>query len=156
MLKHPLQLAIAIAFLALAAVFAIGASQLPSDGGYAGVGSSFVPWVVSAFLGVIGLLLAYQATTTGFHSLDDSEPFGNADRRGALWVSAGILLMAGLITRIGFVPGATILFVCAARGFGSVRPARDALIGAFISFPVFWLFTLVLDVNLPRLINDWL
>lgn len=152
-----MQLAIALAFLALAAVFAIGASQLPSDGGYAGVGSSFVPWVVSAFLCVIGLLLAYQAVTSGFRSLDDGDTLGSgADRRGALWVSAGILLMAGLITRIGFVPGATILFVCAARGFGSVRPGRDALIGAFISFPVFWLFTLVLDVNLPRLINDWL
>ncbi|TAG79259.1 MAG: tripartite tricarboxylate transporter TctB family protein [Betaproteobacteria bacterium] len=156
MLKHPVQLAIAIAFLALAAVFAMGASQLPSDGGYAGVGSSFVPWVVSAFLGVIGLLLAYQAVTTGFRSLDAGDAIGSADRRGALWVSAGILLMAALITRIGFVPAATILFVCAARGFGSVRPVRDIAIGAFISFPVFWLFTLVLDVNLPRLINDWL
>ncbi len=156
MLKHPVQLAIAIAFLALAAVFAIGASQLPSDGGYAGVGSSFVPWVVSAFLAIIGLLLAYQAVTTGFRSLDAGDAIGSADRRGALWVSAGILLMAALITRIGFVPGATILFVCAARGFGSVRPLRDIVIGAFISFPVFWLFTLVLDVNLPRLINDWL
>lgn len=155
-MKRVGQVAIAFAFLGLAVVFGVGAAQLPSDGGYAGIGASFLPWVVTAFLATIGLLLGYQALGSGFANFTAEVDDASADRRGALWVSIGILAMAALITRIGFVPAATILFVCAARGFGSRRPAFDALIGAAISFPVFWLFTLVLDVNLPRLINDWL
>jgi putative tricarboxylic transport membrane protein len=150
------QIGIAIFVLALAAVFAVGASQLPSETGYAGIGSAFVPTVVSVFLAVVGALLMWQACTGGFRNFSDSVAELAADHRGALWVTAGILLMAGLITKLGFVIAATVLFVFVARGFGSKTPLRDAITGAVLVFPVFWLFTLVLDVNLPRLFNDWL
>jgi putative tricarboxylic transport membrane protein len=150
------QFGISLFVIALAAVFAIGAAQLPSDGGYAGIGSNFVPWVISGFLAVVGLLLLLQTARGGFANFTDKVAEVVADYRGALWLSAGVLAMAALITRIGFVLSATLLFVCVARAFGSRAWWRDALIGAVIVFPVFWLFTLVLDVNLPRLFNDWL
>ncbi|MGL4231458.1 MAG: tripartite tricarboxylate transporter TctB family protein [Casimicrobium sp.] len=150
------QLGIAAFVVIIAIVYAIGAMQLPSEGGYAGIGSSFVPWVVSILLFVLAALLIYQALSGGFRNFTDEVANIAADYRGALWVSAGVLAMAALITRIGFVPAATILFICVARGFGSRVVWRDALIGAALVFPVFWLFTLVLDVNLPRLFNDWL
>jgi putative tricarboxylic transport membrane protein len=150
------QYAISSFVLLLAVVFAVGAAQSPSDGGYAGIGSNFVPWVIAAFLFIVGALLTWQVFRGGFARFTDSVADVAADYRGALWVSAGVLLMAVLITRVGFVIAATTLFVCVARAFGSRMGWRDALIGAAIVFPVFWLFTLVLDVNLPRLFNDWL
>jgi putative tricarboxylic transport membrane protein len=155
-LQKKWQFGIAGFVLTLAAVFFIGATQLPSDGGYAGIGSSFVPYVVALFLASVGGLLLFQVATGGFRNFTDSVADVLADYRGALWVSAGVLLMALLITRIGFVLAATILFTCVARGFGSRVWWRDALIGAALVLPIFWLFTLVLDVNLPRLFNDWL
>ncbi len=150
------QIGIAVFVLSLATVFAVGASQLQSDVGYAGIGAAFVPAVVSIFLGVVGALLMWQALTGGFRNFTDELIGVAGDNRGALWVTGGILLMAALITKIGFVLAATILFTFVARGFGSKAWARDAITGAILVFPVFWLFTLVLDVNLPRLLNDWL
>ena len=54
------QIGIAIFVLFLAGVFAIGASQLPSETGYAGIGSAFVPTVVAIMLTVVGVLLLWQ------------------------------------------------------------------------------------------------
>ncbi len=150
------QLGIAAFVLTLSAVFFVGMMQLPEETGYAGIGPRFMPTLVASFLALMGLLLLLQALTGGFRSFTDVIARVPPDLRGGLWVSAGILLMAALITRIGFVPAATLLFVCVARGFGSLRPGRDGLIGAALVLPVFWLFTLLLDVNLPRFFNDWL
>ena len=150
------QIGIAVFVLMLATVFGIGASQLQSDSGYAGIGAAFVPTVVSIFLGVVGALLMWQALTGGFRNFTDEVIGVATDNRGALWVTTGILLMAALITKIGFVLAATLLFTCVARGFGSKTWLRDVITGALLVFPVFWLFTLVLDVNLPRLFGDWL
>ncbi len=150
------QIGIALFVISLAVIFLIGATQLPSDGGYAGIGSSFVPYVIAAFLALVGAGLLFQSLTGGFRHFTDSLADVNPDLRSGAWVSVGVLAMAALITKVGFVIAATALFVCVARAFGSRVWWRDALIGAVIVFPIFWLFTLVLDVNLPRLINDWL
>ena len=150
------QVGISSFILFLSIVFGVGASQMPSETGYAGLGAAFVPTVVTIFLAAVGALLMWQALTGGFRNFTDSVAGLVADNRGALWVTGGILLMALLITKAGFVLAATALFVCVARGFGSKTTLRDAITGAALVFPVFWLFTLVLDVNLPRLFNDWL
>jgi putative tricarboxylic transport membrane protein len=150
------QIGIALFVIALAIVLFIGATQLPSEGGYAGIGSSFVPYVISGFLALVGAGLMWHSLSGGYRNFTDSLATVNPDVRSGLWVTAGIFAMAALIAKAGFVIAATALFVCVARAFGSRLWWRDALIGAAIVFPVFWLFTLVLDVNLPRLINDWL
>ena len=150
------QVGVATFILLLAVVFGVGASQMPSETGYAGIGAAFVPTVVTVFLAAVGALLMWQAFTGGFRNFTESVAGLIADHRGALWVTGGILLMALLITKAGFVLAATALFVCVARGFGSETTLRDAITGAALVFPVFWLFTLVLDVNLPRLFNDWI
>lgn len=150
------QVGIAIFILLLAVVYGVGASQMPSETGYAGIGAAFVPTVITFFLAAVGALLMWQALSGGFRNFTDSVAGLAADNLGALWVTGGIMLMALLITKAGFVVAATALFVCVARGFGSKTVLRDAITGAVLVFPVFWLFTLVLDVNLPRLFNDWL
>jgi putative tricarboxylic transport membrane protein len=85
---------------------------------------------------------------------------------GFVWVSAGLLANAALITTVGFILSCTLCFVLAVRGFRaaegrldlSLRAAVvDALIGMAIAAPVFWMFTQLLAINLPGLTSSgWL
>lgn len=150
------QLGIALFLLALAVVYGVGAYGLPPETGYAGVGPRFAPALVAVLLALVGGLLLVQALGRGFKNFTDPTLGLSAELRGGLWVVAGLVAHASLITRVGFVLGAVVLFTCVARGFGSRRPMRDALIGAAITLPVYWLFTLVLDLKLPSLVNRWI
>jgi putative tricarboxylic transport membrane protein len=54
-----------------------------------------------------------------------------------------------LMDRAGFVLAQAVLFACVARGFGSIRPARDSAIGLALGLGVFLFFVKFLNVNLP-------
>ena len=148
------------ACLLLGAALAWGATSISSEAGYSGVGPNFLPWVVSIALVACGGLLLVQSLTGGFRGRDAPEGAARGDWLSFAWISAALLLNALLITRIGFIASCTLAFVIAVRGFhisqGRPRAApvawlKDALVGAAISAPVFWLFTKVLGVSLPGL-----
>jgi len=150
--------------IGLGAVMAIGAAQIKSEAGYGGVGAGFLPWLMAAAMALCGVLLIVQAATGGFRAM----PEGSEDTpapywAGMAWLSAGLLLNAALITRVGFIPSCSLLFVLAARGFrlsmGAGRATladwvRDVLVGAALSAPVYWLFTKLLGLTLPGLTSS--
>ena len=152
--------------LGLAAVMAVGAAQISSDAGYGGIGPNFVPWVVAVMLALCGAFLMWEALSGGFREME--EPSGSARGYwpGFAWVSAGMLLNALLITKIGFILSCMLCFVLAVRGYKAsqgapdFRPAaflKDALIGLAIAAPVYWMFTKLLAINLPGLTGTgWL
>ncbi|RQP23909.1 tripartite tricarboxylate transporter TctB family protein [Piscinibacter terrae] len=152
-------LGIGAGIVLIAMLLAVGATQIPSDAGYAGAGPNFLPWVVSAAMALVGVLLIVSA----LRAKDDlvSVPDFPPRWRAVAWVSLGLILNAALIEHIGFVGSCAVLFALAARGFrvGSdqkptlVMLVQDLGIGAAISAPVFWLFTKVLHVSLPALIT---
>jgi putative tricarboxylic transport membrane protein len=150
------QIGFALAVLALAAAYGMGVSGFPAETGYAGIGSRFFPSLVTGLLAVVGTALLWQSLSGGYRAFEDGEAGITPEWGAAAWVAGGILLHAALITRIGFVLSSTMLFVFAARGFGSARPLRDVIVGAVVTLPVFWLFTKMLDISLPKLINSWL
>ena len=154
-MKKSSQLAVAGCFLLLATVFALGIRNFPAETGYAGIGSRFFPSLIASLLTGVGLLLSWQALRGGFRNLPPNQDAVQANWVGGLWVSAGILLHALLITKIGFVLAACLLFSCVARGFGSRNWLPNGLIALVVVLPVFWLFTLALDVNLPHAFNRW-
>jgi putative tricarboxylic transport membrane protein len=137
-----------------------GAIKIPGEAGYGGVGPNFLPWVIAAVLTLCGVLIIREARTGGFRELD--EPSG-ADRAwwpGLVWVSAGLLLNAALITAIGFVLSCTLCYVLAVQGLrraqgqsaGAPRVLLvDVISGLCIAAPVFWMFTKFLAINLPGL-----
>jgi putative tricarboxylic transport membrane protein len=156
----------------LALLLAAGASQIHGEAGYAGVGPAFLPWLVSAALAVCGVLLMIASLRPGDgvhperppQDAPASEPAAT-DWSSMAWVSAGLLLNAALISRLGFVLSCALLFALAARGFrrSMGQPAglrllgRDALIGLALSAPVYWLFTKGLGLTLPGLTKTgWL
>ncbi len=155
---RPGQLAMGIGALIVAAVLAWGAMGIPSDAGYAGVGPNFLPWVISAALGLCGVMLIREVLTGGYRQMEEPSGAARGDWRALAWVSAGVLLNAALITTIGFILSCSLCFVLAVRGLrasegkpaGDLRQtAKDAVTGMLIAAPVFWLFTQLLAVNLP-------
>jgi putative tricarboxylic transport membrane protein len=140
---------------------AAGALKIPGEAGYGGVGPNFLPWMVSFVLLACGVLIVREALTGGFREM--SEPAGGerAWWPGVVWVSAGLLANAALITTIGFILSCTLCYLLAVQGLrraqgqapGVGALVADAITGAAISAPVFWMFTQFLAINLPGLTN---
>ncbi|QZP31952.1 tripartite tricarboxylate transporter TctB family protein [Pseudomonas sp. DR48] len=155
----PVQLAIGLGVIAISAVLALGAYQFPAEMGFVILGAHVYPYALAVFLGVVGLVLSYQAVSGGFRELadhdDESAKALPGGKLGAAWVTAGLVSVAVLINLIGFVLAAGLLFACSARGFGSRRPARDLAIGIALTLPIYWLFNAGLGVSLPPLVNAW-
>ena len=152
--------------LALGAVLAFGATFISSEAGYAGVGPNFLPWVVAGVLSLCGGWLIYEARTGGFRQMDEASGANRADSGAFLWVSAGVLANAALLTTVGFILSCTLCFMLAVRGLrmsegkthGGVRGlVLDFVTGFLIAAPAFWLFTKLLGINLPGLTSTgWL
>lgn len=155
---HARQLALAGLVLVVAAILGVGASRFPVDKGYTILGPHVYPMAVAVFLALVAIGLAWQACTGGFRNLGScaSDPRTPRGAAGAAWVSAGLVGVALLINHIGFVLAAALLFVMAARGFGSRRLTRDVAVGIALTSPVFWIFTRGLGVSLPALVNGWI
>ncbi|WP_433766446.1 tripartite tricarboxylate transporter TctB family protein [Pseudomonas putida] len=152
----PAQLAIGLGLIALSAVLAVGAWRFPPEMGFVILPAYVYPYLVAGFLGVVGVLLSYQALTGGFRELDTSQGVVPGGKTGAAWVTGGLVGVAVLINLIGFVLAAGLLFACSARGFGSRHPLRDLAIGIALTLPIYWLFNAGLGVSLPPLVNAWI
>jgi putative tricarboxylic transport membrane protein len=163
---RPGQLAMGVAAVLLAAVLAYGAAHIPSDAGYAGVGPDFLPWLVSAALGLCGVMLILEVRSGGFRNMEEPSGATRGDWHALAWVAAGILGNAALITTIGFVLSCALCYTLAVRGLrisegksggNAMQVVRDGVTGVLIAAPTYWLFTKFLAVNLPGLTGTgWL
>ena len=162
-----LQTLVGAGVLLIGAGLAFGALSIPSEAGYAGVGPNFLPWLVAAVLALCGVLIVREALTGGFRELEQEAEGSPAPYwPGFIWVSAGLLANAALITTIGFILSCTLCFMLAVQGLrrasgeAAMRPAvlaKDLLTGLLIAAPVFWMFTQFLAINLPGLTTTgWL
>ncbi|CAN7517748.1 tripartite tricarboxylate transporter TctB [Acidovorax sp. Leaf76] len=161
-----LQTVVGAGVLVLGCLLAWGATSISSEAGYGGVGPNFFPWVVAIVLVFCGALSILHARTGGFRELEEASGDEQAHWKGFVWVSAGLLLNALLITTIGFILSCALCFVLAVRGFkssegrldlGAKAWIKDLFIGVAVAAPVFWMFTQLLAINLPGLTNTgWL
>lgn len=152
--------------IGLGLAYAWGATSIPSEAGYAGVGPNFLPWLVAVLLVVCGAALLWQARSGGFRDFDEPSGATRGDWDALAWISAGVLLNAAAIERVGFVLGCALCYLFAVRGLrraegrpaGGLRgTALDLATGFLIAAPAFWLFTKLLGINLPGLTGTgWL
>ena len=159
---HPVwpQTLVGAGILLTGLALAYGAVGISSEAGYGGVGPNFLPWLVSVALTLCGAWIVWESRTGGFRQMDapSDEP---AYWSGLVWVSAGLLLNAALITTIGFILSCTLCYLLAVQGLrrskgqAGVNSPRtwliDLVTGLLISAPVFWMFTKFLAINLPGL-----
>ncbi len=160
------QMLVGAAALAAGALLAWGATNIPAEAGYAGVGPNFLPWLVTAALLVCGGWLLFEAATGGYRHLEEPSGAESGFWSGFLWVSAGLLANAALIERLGFILSCALCFMLAVRGFKSAEGrgdrsllsfVTDLLVGLAIAAPVYWMFTQGLAINLPGLTGTgWL
>ncbi len=155
---------VALAVLATALFLAGQAVQLKTDAGYAGVGPAFLPWCLSAGLGLCGLLLLRQAWRSGFAHVDP--PKFVPHWRALTWLCASMLFTAATLTQIGFVIACAFGYGLAVRGLhhalgepvGNVRRSvLHVLIGLCLAWAVYLIFSQLLGVRLPGLTaTGWL
>ncbi len=161
-----LQTGVGVGVVLLALGLAGGAVSIPSNAGYAGIGPNFLPWLVAVALLLCGAFMVYEARNGGFSDMEESSGDGPPYWGGFVWMSAGLLVNAALITTIGFILSCTVCFVLAAHGLrraqgqrtSSLKPwLNDTVTGLLIAAPVYWLFTQFLAINLPGLTQSgWL
>ena len=161
-----MQTVVAVGVLLTAAALALGAIDIPSNAGYSGVGPNFLPWLVAGVLALCGGVLLWEARSGGFRAMEEPNGAARADKPAFVWVSAGLLLNAALITTVGFILSCTLCYALAVQGLrraagqdaGSLRTwAVDGVTGVLISAPVYWTFTQFLAINLPGLTQTgWL
>ena len=162
-----LQTLVGVGVLLIGAGLAFGALSIPSEAGYAGVGPNFLPWLVAGVLALCGVLIMREALTGGFRELEPEAEDSTAPYwPGFVWVSAGLLANAALITTLGFILSCTLCFMLAVQGLrrasgeAAMQPAvlaKDLLTGFLIAAPVVWMFTQFLAINLPGLTTTgWL
>jgi putative tricarboxylic transport membrane protein len=153
MKAKPAELLLSVAVLFLGIAIAIGTTLLSRAGGYARIGPNAAPAVVAGGLILLGAWLLYEAFSGGWRNAIADEPEARGEHAfsaGAfIWVSVGLIAQILLIDRAGFVLAQAALFACVARGFGSMRPARDFIIGLVLGLSVFFFFVKFLNVNLP-------
>ncbi|NBW50800.1 MAG: tripartite tricarboxylate transporter TctB family protein [Betaproteobacteria bacterium] len=165
-LKARQEAAVAIGVLLLALGLGAGAWIIPSEAGYAGIGPDFLPWLVSGSLLLCGVGMLWEVRTGGFRNQDEAEGDEQPYWPGFIWMSAGLLVNAAVITLIGFIFSCAICFAMASRGArlaqgqspGGVRSwVIDVVVGLAIAAPVYWLFTQFLAIGLPGLTQSgWL
>ncbi|WP_159918187.1 tripartite tricarboxylate transporter TctB family protein [Pantoea sp. 18069] len=162
-----LQTVVGAGGLLVAAGLAVGAVGIPGDAGYGGVGPNFLPWVCALVLALCGGWLVWEARNGGYRAMAEPTGSAKADWSAAVWVSAGLLLNAALITTLGFILSCTLCYVLAVQGLrraaGQAQASQprtwgvDVFTGLCISSPVFWIFTQFLAINLPGLTGTgWL
>lgn len=135
-------------------VFALAtALRLPSAGGYSGIGPNAIPIAVAGGLVILGIWLLVEAIVGGWRARVSDDPHERGEHAfhapAFAWISAGLFAQMALIHTAGFVLAAAVLFTFVARGFGSMRPVRDALIGLALGLAVFLFFVKFLNVGLP-------
>lgn len=148
--------------LAVGVGMAVGATMIPAESGYAGVGPNFLPMLVAVVLIVCGVWTIWEARSGGFRNMDAPTGADTAYWPGFAWMSAGLLLNAILITTLGFILSCTLCFAFAVRGLRTAEAhtigafdiqqfIKDLCIGVAIAAPVYWMFTKLLAINLPGL-----
>ena len=115
--RHLGETLVGVGIVGVGIALGVGARGISSDAGYGGVGPNFLPWLVAVMLVICGALITWQARTGGFRDLSEGAetpvpPFW----LGFVWVSAGLLLNAGLIGKLGFALGCTLCYTLAVHG----------------------------------------
>ena len=134
---------IGAALVALGALLVWEGGRIPNKQGYAGVGPGDVPWLV----GWVLVLLGFGTVWEGWRNPAPPRPRQQAVP--LVWLLGGMVVMVATIHWIGFVLGATILFTCAAAGFGERRFHVAIPSGLVLGLFIYAVFDVLLQLNLP-------
>jgi len=141
-----------IGLAAVAAFFAAGLPSIDDQAGYSGLSPRFLPQIVTFGLAACALMLLLRRHSVPAQAEDAATAVERERGPGRLaLVAGGLLLHMALIGTLGFVLAGVLLMSLVARGYGSTRTLRDALVGLAITVPIWLLFTQLLGISLKLL-----
>lgn len=140
-------LAVGVGVVAIACVMAWQTSEIPVAQAYARVGPKVIPYLVAFGLLVLGFLLCLSAWRGGWAHEAEDEP-GEIDWRALRWLGLGLLLNVALIAWLGFIIASALMFVCAARAFGSTLWKRDLIVAVLLCLVAYLGFDKLLGINI--------
>ena len=144
------ELLISLGLIALGTFVIWETRTIAETQGYAQIGPRLFPYIVGCGLTLFGAVLAWQAMAGGWRNVPVEQAHRRPDGSAFVIITAGVLLHMAIIGWAGFIIASTVLFVLAARGFGSKRIVRDAVIAVILAIAVFLIFTLALGLSLPK------
>jgi putative tricarboxylic transport membrane protein len=145
------ELLISLGLIAMGSFVVYETRSIAETQGYAQIGPRLFPYLIGAGLTLCGAVLGWQALSGGWRNVPlDQERHDAPDWIAFVIISAGIILHMVIIGWAGFIIASMLLFVMIARGFGSRRLVRDALIALVLAIVVFFVFTLGLGLSLPK------
>ena len=148
---HPGELLISLGLIALGTFVVWETRGIAETQGYAQIGPRLFPYIIGGGLTLCGAVLAWHALSGGWRHVPlDQEGHDAPDWAAFAIISAGVILHMAIIGWAGFIIASTVLFVLIARGFGSKRIVRDAIIAIVLAIVVFFIFTLGLGLTLPK------
>lgn len=122
---------VGIFILIFAAIMAWRTTLIPTGGGYAQVGPTVVPWIVTALIAILGGIILVQGATGAWQVEAEHRPL---HYKALGWIAVALILNLLIIGYLGFILASSAMFACVARAFGSRRVFRDASIGFAIAF----------------------
>jgi putative tricarboxylic transport membrane protein len=140
------ELMIGLGLLACAAVTLWQTLAIPVSPMYSKVGPTVFPYMTTAGLAVLALLLIIAAARGGWQPEEEKET--PTDWKAMGFVVAGLVANAALIQPLGFTAASVVMFVLVCFGFGSRHPLRDALIALVLALAAYFGFARALGVNI--------
>ena len=147
---HPGELAISLGLVALGSFVIYETQNIAETQGYAQIGPRLFPYLIGVGLALCGAVLGWEALSGGWRHVPLDDAHLRPDWMAFAVISAGVILHMVIIGWAGFILASILLFVLVARGFGSRKSVRDAIIATILAFVVFFLFTKGLGLTLPK------
>jgi putative tricarboxylic transport membrane protein len=123
-------------------------AQIPVSPLYSKVGPTIFPYLVAVGLLALGIALVIQAWRGEWGETDADQDDKPVDRQALGWLGLGLFLNVALIDVLGFVIASTILFVCTARAFGSLKWQRDLGISIALGLIAYLGFDKLLGISI--------
>ena len=137
---------IGLGLLACAAVVLWQTLSIPVSPLYSKVGPTVFPYMTTAGLVVLAVLLIVAAARGGWQP--DEEKETPTDWKALAFVAAGLIANVLLIQPLGFTAASVVMFVLVCFGFGSRHPLRDVLIALVLALAAYFGFARALGVNI--------
>ena len=137
---------IGLGLLACAAVVLWQTLSIPVSPLYSKVGPTVFPYMTTAGLAVLAVLLIVAASRGGWQP--DEEKETPTDWKALAFVAAGLIANVLLIQPLGFTAASVVMFVLVCFGFGSRHPLRDVLIALVLALAAYFGFARALGVNI--------
>lgn len=139
---------VALGVLVMAVVVLFATAAIPTSPLYAKVGPKVFPYIIGGGLLILGLKLLIDARGPGWgcEATDPKEPPLNLS--AFAWITGAFTLGTILITWIGFILTATLVFMGAARSFGARSWLRSAIIGFVLVLLAYFGFARLLGLRM--------